>query len=137
MKTAKEGPHKARTHWQKAQRYARAARANLESGEYDPAVSNAITAIINTVDAVCVLHSGIRSAGESHHESVRLLLSLKDVDPRVRDTLGTRLGALLSVKSLAQYEGELVSRGDAEAAIQNMDRALAAMTGVAKKHGWD
>lgn len=136
MKTAKEGPHKARLFWQKSQRFARAARANLAAGEYDPAVSNAVNAVINVVDALCVRERGERSSGESHHGAVRLLSSLKGLDADVREGLGKRLSALLSTKTLAQYEGELVARADAEHAIRDMDRALAAVAAVAKKAGW-
>lgn len=136
MKTAKEGPHKARVYWQKAQRYARAARANRDAGEHDPAMSNAVNAVINVVDALCVLHAGERSAGESHHDAVRLLNSLKGLDAKVRDGVGRRLSALLSVKGLAQYEGELVSERQADDALKDMDRALAAVADIARENGW-
>lgn len=137
MKTTKERPHKAKVYWQKAQRYARAAHANLEAGEYDPAMSNAVNSIINVVDALCVQYAGERSASENHNDAVGLLDSLKGLDPKTRDALGKRLKTLLSVKSLAQYEGELVSESDAEEAVQSMDRALAAVANEAKVHKWD
>lgn len=136
MKTTKEAPHKAKVYWQKAQRYARAAQANLEAGEYDPATSSAVNSIINVVDALCVQYSGARSSGENHNDAVGLLDSLKGLDPKTRDALGKRLKTLLSVKSLAQYEGELVSKADAREAVQSMDRALAAVAEIARRE-WE
>lgn len=136
MKTSKEPPHKARIYWEKAQRYARAARASLAVGENDPAMSCAVNAVINVVDALCVQHAGERSASENHGDAIRLLTSLKGVDPKTRDAVGKRLSALLSVKSLAQYEGELVSTDDAEEAVKDMDRALLAVALIAKTNKW-
>lgn len=136
MKTAKEPPHKARIYWEKAQRYARAARASLEEGENDPAMSCAVNAVINVVDALCVHYAGERSASENHGDAIRLLGSLKGLDAKTRDAVGKRLSALLSVKSLAQYDGELVSSKDAEEALKDMERALVAVEALAKAHRW-
>lgn len=137
MKTTRERPHKARIYWQKAQRYARAARGNLEDGDYDPAMSSAVNAIINVVDALCVQYAGERSASEDHGDAGRLLSSLQGLDAKTRDAIGKRLKTLLSVKSLAQYEGELVTKAQAHEAVQAMDRALAAVADEAKRHGWE
>lgn len=137
MKVSKEAPHKARIYWQKAQRFARTARSSLDAGEWDPAVSCAVNAVINLTDALCVQYAGERSASENHGEAVRLLSGQTGLDARTRDAVGKRLAALLSMKGLAQYEGELASAGDAKAAVKEMDRALAAAAGVAREHRWD
>jgi hypothetical protein len=136
MKSAREPPHKARIFWEKARRYAQAAHANRAAGLPDPTVSCAVNAVINLVDALCVLHAGARSAGGSHHDALRHLHALASLDAGVRAGVGRRLSALLSVKSLAQYEGELVSARDAERAVEDMDRAFAAAAGVAQAQGW-
>lgn len=137
MKTRAEPRAKARSYFLKAERFARAARANHAAGDHDPAMSNAVNAVINLVDAVCVHASGTRSSSANHGEAIRLLGGLKDVDPALRDALGKRLSTLLTVKGLAQYEGDLVSAAAAEDALQDMDRAFKATAAFAKKTGWE
>ncbi len=136
MKTSAGTPHKAKVYYQKAQRYARAARANHASGDYDPAMSNAINAVINLVDAVCIQASGARSASGNHGDAIRLLVGQKDVDAKLRDALGKRLTSLLSVKNLAQYEGALITRSQSDDAVKDMERAFAAVATLVKKSEW-
>ncbi|MHB8585189.1 MAG: hypothetical protein ACYDDF_05055 [Thermoplasmatota archaeon] len=133
MRTTKEGPHKAKIFWQKSQRFATAARSATEP---DPIVSLAINAIINLADALCVQHAGERSAGDNHHDALKILARLETLDAKTRDAVGKRLAALLSMKSLAQYEGELLTTKHAKDAIQDMDRAFSAVTDIAKQNGW-
>jgi hypothetical protein len=92
--------------------------------------------VINLVDAVCVHYIGTRSASEAHHDALEVLHGATGVDARVRDALGRHLGALLDVKSLAQYEGRLLEASDAQAAARHMDRAFQAAAPVAEAAGW-
>ncbi len=50
------GPETLRGHWEKAQRYRDVAKASLDAGKHDPAVSNAAIACINLAD-VLLLHA--------------------------------------------------------------------------------
>lgn len=135
-KTSAAPSAKAKVYWEKAQRYARAARANAAAGENDPAVSNAVHAVINVADALCIQYLGKRSASGAHGDALRLLGTATDLDAGVREQVGKRLGALLSVKHLAEYEDELVGDADVAEALKDMERAIAAALPVARKHGW-
>lgn len=53
-RTVAEPPAAASAYWTKGMRFAAAARLNASAHQWDPAVSNAINAIINVVDALCV-----------------------------------------------------------------------------------
>jgi hypothetical protein len=133
VKTSKEAPHKAKVYWQKSQRYAKDAQ---NATEPDPIVSLAVNAVINLVDALCVQYGGERSAGDNHNDATRLLARLDALDPKLREAIGKRLASLLSMKSLAQYEGELLTAKDAKDALLDMERAIAAVAEIAKKNGW-
>lgn len=128
---------RAKMYWQKSQRFARAARSNAESGEWDPAVANAVNAVINLVDAVCVHYLGARAAGEAHNEAIAVLSQASEADADLRLSLGKHLSALLGVKSLAQYEGRLLEKHDAKRALAHMERSLRAAEELAERHGWD
>jgi HEPN domain-containing protein len=98
-KTRAEPRHKAAIFWQKADRFSNAAAMNAENEDWDPAVANAVNSVINLTDAVCVHYVGLRSAGDS----------------------------LLDMKGIAQYEGRLLDKNDADKALKAMGRAFEAV----------
>lgn len=100
-------------------------------------MSNAINSVINLVDAVCVHASGTRSASTNHGDAVRLLGGIESLDTAIREALGERLAALLSAKNLAQSEGALIEKQEAEGALKEMDRAFAAAKPVARSAKWE
>lgn len=132
----KEPRERAVVYWRKAGRFARAARRNGAEGDWDPAVANAINAVINLADALCVHYRGERSAGEAHHEAIAVLGSVAELDPETRRALEDHLGALLDRKGLAQYEGRLLEKGDAEAAVRHLERAAKPARALAGRLGW-
>lgn len=136
MKTRAEARHKARIYYQKALRYSSAARDNHDAGLHDPAMSNAIHAVINLVDAICIQVSGLRSSSGDHGDAVRLLAKSK-VDPKVREAVGKRLISLLSVKHLAEHEGTLITPAQSAAAIKDLERALIAISSFARNNSWE
>lgn len=103
---------------------------------WDPAVANATNAVINLVDAVCVHYRGLRSAGASHHDALHVLSGVSELDPQTTTSLRKHLTGLLSVKSVAQYEGRLLDAPDAERALAHMDRAFGALEERARDLGW-
>lgn len=127
---------KAPVYWRKAHRFARAAHQNAEAQEWDPALSNAIHALINAADAFCVHYRGERSAGDAHEDALDLLAGLDELDAAARQGLGRHLGALLSRKNLAQYEGRLVEGREVQDALKHLDRGLDPVRGIAKRIGW-
>lgn len=126
----------ARLYWDKAMRFAHAAQTNTREGDWDPAVANAVNAIINIVDALCVSYRGLRSASGSHQDALNLLDACTEMDGPVRNSLRKHLGAVLSQKTFAQYDSRLMEEPDAAAAISHMERAITAAKPVARGHGW-
>lgn len=135
-KTRAEPRHNALTFWKKGQRFAHSATANAAAGDWDPAVANAVNAVINISDAICVHYMGVRSAGDSHHDAVNLLGAATDMSPEVRAALTRQLEALLNMKTIAQYEGRLLAEKDAEKALKAMTRAFEAVRPLAMNQGW-
>lgn len=135
-RTRPEPRSNAGSYWKKSMRFAAAARTNAADGNWDPAVANAINAVINSVDALCVHYQGVRSASGSHQEALQLLDACQELAPSVREGLRRHLVALLSQKTFAQYDSRLMEEGDAEAALRHMDRALSMVTGTAERSRW-
>lgn len=135
-RTKPEAPANARVYWKKSSRFAHAAEANAREEDWDLAVANAINAVINAVDALCVHYRGLRSASGSHQDALQILDSCTELDATIRETLRKHLSALLGQKTFAQYDGRLLANLDAEVAIGHMERALAAATRIAQAHGW-
>lgn len=134
--TKTEPAARAGTYWQKAVRFADAARSCAEQQNWDPATANAINAIINLVDAACVHYMGQRSASGHHEDAVALLGQAADMDAEPRRRLGSHLQSALTKKNLAQYEGRLCTHGDARDALRHMERAFEAMRAVSEANGW-
>lgn len=123
-------------YWQKAGRFADSARAAEGAGNWDPAAANAVNAVINLVDALCVHYRGQRSASDRHADAMGLLAGLGEVEAPVRSLLGRHLAALLSVKNLAQYEGRLVDASEARSALAHMERAFEAARRLPPVSAW-
>jgi len=114
-----------------------AARDNAASGHHDPAAANAINAVINLVDALCVHYRGQRNGGESHHAALDLLRTVTEIETGPRAQIERHLAFLLSQKSLSQYEGSLLSAADAKAAVEHMERAFRAARLVGPVKAWE
>lgn len=111
----------------KARRYEAAAKSAYEQGNWDPAVSAAVHAAINAVDAVCVLSLGARAAADDHEAVVELLLRVSTLDPGQRNQAAKHFKALLALKHAAEYEDRLCGEAEARRALQSLERALAAL----------
>lgn len=135
MKT--EDRAKAGVYFRKAQRFSVAATANASERHWDPAVANAINSVINLVDALCVHYRGHRNSGDTHHDALPLLRSVDEIEPGARSQLERHLGALLSTKTLAQYEGRLLTAADADSALSHMERAFRAARELPPVKAWE
>lgn len=133
-KTRAEPRHKASVFAQKAARFAHAAATNAREEDWDPAVANAVNAVINLADALSVHYMGVRSASDSRFDALNLLAS-SDLPTEIKTPLRRHLEALLSVKGIAQYEGRLLGRVDAEKALSHMERAFQAAKSVQLGNG--
>lgn len=135
-KVRREGRPSARTYWTKAQRFARSARAALAAGDWDPAASSAIHAAVNLLDAVCVFYRQERNASGNHEDALAILGEIHEAPPKLRKLLHRHAGALLSMKSLAEYEARLLEEPDAAKAVADMEQCIAALRGLADAEGW-
>lgn len=127
---------RASVYYVKAQRFAASARESLNASRPDPAAANAINAVINLVDSLCVHYRGQRNGGESHHAALDLLRAVTEIEPQSRAQIEKHLTFLLSQKNLAQYEGRLVTTGEADDAVAHMERAFRAAEALAPVKIW-
>jgi len=100
-----------------------AANNSFNSKEWNACAINAIHSCISACDAMCVYYLGRRHAGENHNEAVKLF---KLTQPKERETGSNalRLSRILSVKNIAEYEGRLISRSEAEKILKDCKRFI-------------
>lgn len=112
---------------EKARRYEAAARSAFEQANWDPAVSAAVHAVINAVDAACVQALGKRAAADDHEAAVELLLQVPTLTADARRQAAKHFKALLALKHAAEYEDRLCEEAEARRALQSLERGLAAL----------
>jgi len=99
-----------------AEEFLELAKKGFERGFYNPAGFNAIQAIINANDAICVHHLG-RRASTDHREAVRihtdLIRILNDASQK------RRLAGALEQRSEIGYLGKPVSKAAAEKLLKD------------------
>ena len=127
MKTRGLPPEKARIYEEKSRRYEAAARSAHGEGNWDPAVSAAVHAVINAVDAVCIASLGERAAADDHEAAVELLLKVPTLAAEKRTQAAKHFKALLALKHAAEYEDRLCDEKEAKRALQSLERALGAL----------
>jgi hypothetical protein len=129
-------PTDARKHWEKAKRFRLGATRANEQGHWESAMSEAITAVIHVASALSIRFTGVRSSGQDHHESIKLLAGSAEFDPTSRDLFVDHLRVLLSLKGLVQYSSDTFDATDAHGAMTHMNRAFDAARPVVQDAGW-
>lgn len=124
MKTRDLPPGRAAVYLQKARRFRAAAEACLAQGQWDPAVSAAVHAGINAVDAACVRSLGRRSSGPQHEEAGGLLARIESIPAGQRNRLVRHSEILVAMKHRAEYEDRLCDEADAKRAVGEMRKLL-------------
>ena len=114
---AKEvGKSESRSFFKQAEEFLELAKNGFERGFYNPAGFNAIQAIINANDAICVHLLG-RRASTDHREAVRLHTDLIQV---INDaSQKRRLAGALEIRSEVGYLGKPVSKAVAEKLLKD------------------
>ena len=84
MPTAREPRERARWYLEKARQRLQDAEETLTRERYDSAAGLAVLAAINGGDAACVAHAGVRAAGRSHSDAVRLIRQLLPGDDQAQ-----------------------------------------------------
>jgi len=100
-----------------------AARRSLESREWNASTISAIHCVIAAADAMCVYFLGQRHAGEGHEGAVELFNTIKLERQEIANN-AKRIGRVLGMKNIAEYEDRLVYKSEAEKALKNAERFL-------------
>lgn len=95
----------------KAEEFQRGARRLLEAGDRNAAGVLAIHAGITAADAITIHFLGLRSAGQRHLDVLALVAQTSH--PR-KAAVQRQMNELLGEKKSVEYEGRLISVGDAE-----------------------
>lgn len=85
--------------------------ASLRVREWNAAGLNAVHSAISSADALLVYNAGIRSAGDSHHDTTFLLVQHvkdKNAAPKAKT-----LSKILDYKYLAAYEDREITEAEA------------------------
>lgn len=107
----------------KAEEFQRGARRLLDSGERNAAGVLAVHAGITAADAMTIHFLGLRSAGQRHLDVLALLG--QTTHPR-KAAVQRQLNELLDEKKSVEYEGRLISVGDAEKMVLLSSRIVEA-----------
>jgi HEPN domain-containing protein len=104
----------------KATWYLESAVANLESGRYNPAVSDAVISGVNSSDVICIAGGGSYAVTAEHSGALRQLQRSGELGQRAVPLLQ----ALLPQKNLSQYRNLLNSHQEAQDAMDAAEELL-------------
>lgn len=116
-------PAEAADYLAKAEEFQRGARRLLEAGDRNAAGVLAIHAGITAADAITIHFLGLRSAGQRHLDVLPLIG--QTTHPR-KTAVQRQLNELLGEKKSVEYEGRLISVGDAEKMVMLSARIVEA-----------
>lgn len=114
---ARESRERARWYLDKAAQRLQDADEMLARERYDSASGLAVLAAINGGDAACVAMAGIRSAGQSHSDAVRLIRQLRPGDEEARRA-SNQLANVINLKNTIEYEARRASAKDATTLVE-------------------
>lgn len=119
--TARAGQAQARVRRRVAQKYLEVAELVQDEGgsAVNVCVGLAVLAGIAAGDAICIVGTGERYAGQDHHAAAELL-------ERVDADLGKRLRRLIALKPSAHYGDDLLDEGDRTKALRAASALVAA-----------
>lgn len=116
----------------KATEFFLSAQEGSERKRWNASVSNAVHAGILACDAITVGPLGRRNTGE-HHEIVSLVRqAVKSGTLELEGNL-RRIGRLLEIKNVAEYEGRPLGPKDAAGAILDAERLLGFATAESRR----
>jgi len=99
-----------------------AAKNSFVNNEWNASAINAIHSCISASDAMCVYFLGKRHAGENHNEVIALFKTIKSSEEI--NTNANRIGRILRIKNMAEYEERLVFKSEAERILKDCERLL-------------
>lgn len=102
-------------------------------GHWNACVANAVHAAISSVDALAVQRLGKKNSAESHVEAVVLLDDIKSSDENRKSNLKYEIIELVKMKTPSEYEERLMSKADAERAVNRCKKIYSFILGEIKK----
>lgn len=117
MATAREPRKRARSYLEKATQRLQDAEEMLTRARYDSAAVLAVLAAINGSDAACVARGGVRAAGRSHSDAVRLIRQLLPGDNEAQRA-SNQLANVVNLKNAIEYEARRATAKEATALVE-------------------
>lgn len=114
---AREPRERARWYLDKATQRLQDADEMLARERYDSAAGLAVLAAINGGDAACVAIAGIRAAGQSHSDAVRLIRQLLPGDEEAKRA-SNQLANVVNLKNSIEYDARRATAKDATALVE-------------------
>ena len=90
---------------------------SFSKGNWDACVSSAVHTAISIIDAIAVQQLGRKSSSQNHMEAYFLLIDVKTSDENRKSNLKQDFSDLLGLKTPSEYEEKLLSKADAERAV--------------------
>lgn len=109
-------------HVKKAQEFYSEMEDSFSRGHGNVCVSNSVLAIISIVDAIAIQQLGKESSSENHIETAMLLNDIKTSDENRKSNLKYDIIEVIRMKTPSQYEERLMSKGDAEKAVNRCNK---------------
>ena len=122
FKIGKSSKEEYKKFLKKADEFYEMMQQSLMKEKWNAAGLNAIHTGISANDALLTFHFGLRSISPKHDDAVKLLISMikrDDIEIKAK-----HLRRLISVKSLVEYDGRLLSRSEAESLAKHAERFL-------------
>lgn len=114
-------PDEEETFWSRAEECWELALLAAERGRWSGCVINAIHTAIALSDLMGARFAGKRYAGTSHDEAIQFYSTLGLEDEEFPKSV-RRLGQILSLKTLAEYDGSPVTETQARQLLKNAER---------------
>lgn len=102
---------------EKAEQYYEGMRNEFEEGRPNNSVTMAVHCAISWTDAFTVYKLGKKSSSQSHGEAIILLKDAKSSDETRKAQVCRQLAQLIALKTPAEYEDGILSKSDAQKAL--------------------
>jgi HEPN domain-containing protein len=104
----------------KAEECFRAAQHSFTGQDWNAAAINVIHCCISACDAMCVYFLGKRHSGEDHNDAATLFKTIRQGEEI--NANANRILRILRMKNMAEYEGRLVYKSEAEKILRDCER---------------
>ncbi len=99
----------------------RLAQQAFDSEQYVGCCILVVHAAISLADYCCIKVLGLRHAGSNHSDTLGLYSRLSIKHPEFKNSIG-RLGKIISLKNMAEYDDEVITQKDASSILKDLNR---------------